>query len=239
MREAMARKSQLRQAPNQDLEAQVVRLSRQNAMLRREVARLQVFRGMAYRDPLTGLWNRRYFEERLKEEASRSERAGASRRFSVLIVDINDFKGVNDRHGHPVGDEVLKWTGQFLSTHLRTHDVPCRTGGDEFAVLLPDVSADDCGRLVARLREQLAAANIDRDIRIELSLGTASWPEIATTCERLLAHADETMYADKRRQKVGRKDKNRERGGDGTKTSTKAVFRTGRTGRNRAVVPVA
>src|SRR5690242_6432771 len=136
MREAMARKSQLRQAPNQDLEAQVVRLSRQNAMLRREVARLQVLRGMAYRDPLTGLWNRRYFEERRKEEASRSERAGASRRFSVLIVDINDFKGVNDRHGHPVGDEVLKWTGQFLSTHLRTHDVPCRTGGDEFAVLL-------------------------------------------------------------------------------------------------------
>jgi len=239
MREAMARKSQLRQAPNQDLEAQVVRLSRQNAMLRREVARLQVFRGMAYRDPLTGLWNRRYFEERLKEEASRSERAGASRRFSVLVVDINDFKSVNDRHGHPVGDELLKWTAQFLSTHLRTHDVPCRTGGDEFAVLLPDVSADDCGRLVARLREQLAAANVDRDIRIELSLGTASWPEIATSCERLLAHADEAMYADKRRQKVGRKDKNRERGGDGTKTSTKAVFRTGRTGRNRAVVPVA
>src|SRR5215470_7535722 len=153
MREAMARKSPARQAPtqicNQDLEAQVVRLSRQNAMLRREVARLQVFRGMAYRDPLTGLWNRRYFEERLKEEASRSERAGSGRRFSVLVVDMNDFKTVNDRYGHQTGDALLKWTGEFLTTHLRTHDVACRTGGDEFTVLLPDVSAEDCGRLVA------------------------------------------------------------------------------------------
>src|SRR5215831_1593802 len=126
MREAMARKSPVRQAPNQDLEAQVVRLSRQNAMLRREVARLQVFRGMAYRDPLTGLWNRRYFEERLKEEASRSARAGGERRFSVLIVDINDFKATNDRFGHAIGDVLLKWVGEFLTTHLRTHDVPCR-----------------------------------------------------------------------------------------------------------------
>jgi diguanylate cyclase (GGDEF)-like protein len=239
----MARKSPARQVPsqisNQDLEAQVVRLSRQNAMLRREVARLQVFRGMAYRDPLTGLWNRRYFEERLKEEASRSERAGSSRRFSVLLVDMNDFKTVNDRYGHQTGDALLKWTGEFLTSHLRTHDVPCRTGGDEFTVLLPDISAEDCGRLVARLREQLAVANMDRDIRVELALGTASWPEMTTTCDRLLALADEAMYADKRKQKASRKDRARDKNGDPGKTAAKAVFRTGRTGRNRAVVPVA
>jgi diguanylate cyclase (GGDEF)-like protein len=225
-----------------------VRLSRENAALRKEVSRLQVFRGMAYRDPLTGLWNRRYFEERLKEEASRSTRAGGGRRFSVLIVDINEFKAINDRFGHAIGDVLLKWVGEFLTTHLRTHDVPCRTGGDEFTVLLPDISGDDCVRLVARLREQLAVANVGRDIRVELSLGTASWPETTTDCERLLVHADEAMYADKRRQKTSRKERGRERDREpatatatatakvAAKAPTKAAFRTAR---NRAVVPVA
>src|SRR5882672_10125502 len=136
MRAEMAIKTLVRQRPTEDLEAQVVRLTRQVAVLRKEVSRLHVYRAMAYRDPLTGLWNRRYFEERLKEEASRSERAGSSRKFSVLVVDINDFKGVNDTHGHQMGDRLLKWVGVFLTDHLRTHDVPCRTGGDEFTVLL-------------------------------------------------------------------------------------------------------
>jgi diguanylate cyclase (GGDEF)-like protein len=192
----------VRQRPTEDLKAQVLRLSRQNAVLRKEVARLQVFRSMAYRDPLTGLWNRRYFEERLAEEHSRSERAGSGRRFSVLVVDINDFKAINDEHGHPVGDELLKWAGEFLATHLRTHDVPCRTGGDEFAVLLPDVAAEGAARLVARLREKLVAANEGREIPVLLSLGTATWPDAGGTLAELIAHADEEMYADKRRQKA-------------------------------------
>jgi diguanylate cyclase (GGDEF)-like protein len=202
MRALMQRKTVVRQTPTEDLKAQVLRLARQNAVLRKEVARLQVFRSMAYRDPLTGLWNRRYFEERLAEEQSRSQRAGAGRRFSVLVVDINDFKTINDQHGHPVGDTLLKWTGEFLATHLRTHDVPCRTGGDEFAVLLPDVSSEDAARLIARLREQLIVANRTHEIPIGLSLGTATWPDSGGTLSELIAHADEEMYADKRRQKT-------------------------------------
>jgi diguanylate cyclase (GGDEF)-like protein len=202
MRAAMQRKSVVRQRPTEDLNAQVLRLARENAALRREVSKLQVFRALAYRDPLTGLWNRRYFEERLGEEQSRSERAGAGRRFSVLVVDINDFKTINDQHGHPVGDQLLKWAGDFLHTHLRTHDVACRTGGDEFSVLLPDVSGEDAARLVARLREQLAIANRGREIPLGMSLGTATWPEAGTTTAELIAHADEEMYADKRRQKA-------------------------------------
>jgi diguanylate cyclase (GGDEF)-like protein len=199
---ALMRKTAVRQRPTEDLNAQVLRLSRQNAALRREVAKLQVFRSMAYRDPLTGLWNRRYFEERLAEEQSRSQRAGAGRRFSVLVVDINDFKRINDDHGHPAGDALLKWAGEFLATHLRTHDVPCRTGGDEFAVILPDVSREDAVRLLARLREQLVVANAGRDIPLSMSLGTATWPDEGGTAAELIAHADEEMYADKRRQKA-------------------------------------
>src|SRR5258706_13663301 len=115
------RKSVVRQGPTEELNAQVLRLSRQNVVLRREVAKLQVFRAMAYRDPLTGLWNRRYFEERLNEEHSRSQRAGTSRRFSVLVVDINDFKTINDAHGLSKDASPPKFAALFLHTHLRTH----------------------------------------------------------------------------------------------------------------------
>jgi diguanylate cyclase (GGDEF)-like protein len=205
MKLATAKKTGTRQQrPDEDLEGQLVRLSRQNAVLRKEISRLQAYRAMAYRDPLTGLWNRRFFEERLKEEISRSQRAGSSRKFSVMIIDINDFKDINDTHGHQMGDRLLKWVGAFLTDHLRTHDVPCRTGGDEFAVLLPDLSSEDCGRIINRLRDQLAAANVGRDIPVHLSLGTASWSEEGASAEILIAQADETMYADKRRQKAAK-----------------------------------
>jgi diguanylate cyclase (GGDEF)-like protein len=186
------------------LEAEIARLARQNATLKREVAKLQVFRSMAYRDPLTGLWNRRFFEERLREEASRSKRAGADRRFSVAIVDINGFKEINDDHGHQAGDVMLKWVGEFLTKHLRTHDVPCRTGGDEFMILLPDLSAADCQLVISRLRQQLTDANVGRELPVSLSIGTSSWPEISESCEKLLDAADGAMYDDKRRQKAAR-----------------------------------
>jgi diguanylate cyclase (GGDEF)-like protein len=202
MKLAAIKKASTRQSGSEDLEAQLVRLSRQNAVLRKEIARLQTYRAMAYRDPLTALWNRRYFEERLKEEISRSQRAGSSRKFSVLVVDINDFKSVNDTHGHQTGDAILRWVGMFLTDQLRTHDVPCRTGGDEFTVLLPDLSGDDCGRILDRLREKLKQASAGRDIPVCLSLGAASWPEDGATGAELLARADEAMYADKRAQKA-------------------------------------
>ena len=135
------------------------RLARENAQLRREIARLEVYRAMAYRDPLTGLWNRRYFEDRLQEELSRSRRAGPQRRFSLMAIDLDDFKAVNDAHGHAGGDAVLKEVGEFLIAHLRNHDIACRTGGDEFTVILPDLSASDCGGLVERLQ---AARTVDQ-----------------------------------------------------------------------------
>jgi len=183
-------------------EAQIARLAKQNATLKREIARLQVYRAMAYRDPLTALWNRRFFEERLKEEFSRSRRAGGERRFSVAVIDINGFKEINDEHGHQAGDNLLKWVGEFLVAHLRTHDVPCRTGGDEFMVLLPDLSATDCQPVISRLRQKLAEANVGRPIPVSLSIGTASWPEVSESCDKLLHVADHAMYEDKRQQKA-------------------------------------
>jgi diguanylate cyclase (GGDEF)-like protein len=214
--------STARQGALPAIQSQIARLTKQNAVLRREVARLQIYRAMAYRDPLTGLWNRRYFEERLKEEFSRSRRAGGERRFSVLVIDINGFKQINDEHGHQVGDVLLKWVGDFLIAHLRTHDVPCRTGGDEFIVLLPDLSAADCRPVIARLRKQLATVNATRDIPVSLSIGSASWPEVAESCEKILAVADAAMYADKRQQQKAE--------GRGTQAGRLTSFtKTGRT----------
>ena len=189
-------------SPRDSKTTQLTRLTRENAALKREVARLQVYRAMAYRDPLTALWNRRFFEERLNEELSRSQRAGLGRRFSVMVLDLNDFKATNDQYGHPVGDAVLRDVGEFLVTHLRHHDVACRTGGDEFSVLLPDLSGDDCGHLIDRMRRGLDAANATREIPISLSMGTASWPEAGDTVEVLLTRADEAMYADKHWQRA-------------------------------------
>jgi diguanylate cyclase (GGDEF)-like protein len=219
--------------PPEDLAAEFVRLERQNATLRREVARLAVFRAMAYRDPLTGLWNRRFFEERLREELSRSQRAGAGRKFSVMIVDVDDFKRVNDRYGHAAGDAVLKEVGEFLIAHLRNHDVACRTGGDEFGILLPDLSADDCGHLLDRLRAARAAANVARDIPISLSLGTASWPEAGDSVDALLGHADQAMYAAKRSRK------SRERQASATPRNTAGRAPRRRTTTRRSRVPAS
>jgi diguanylate cyclase (GGDEF)-like protein len=184
-----------------ELQLEIARLERQNNNLKRAIARLQVYRAMAYRDPLTGLWNRRYFDERLKEEFSRSRRAGSDRRFSVAVIDINGFKDINDQHGHHAGDALLKWVGEFLVAHLRNHDVACRTGGDEFMLLLPDLSAADTLPVITRLRDCLAQANVGRPIPISLSIGSASWPEISDSCEKILEIADAAMYADKRAQK--------------------------------------
>lgn len=184
--------------PTRELE----RLARENAQLRREIARLEVYRAMAYRDPLTGLWNRRYFEDRLQEELSRSRRAGPQRRFSLMAIDLDDFKRVNDVHGHAGGDAVLKEVGEFLIAHLRNHDIACRTGGDEFTIILPDLSVADCGSLVERLQAARTAANLNVAVPITLSLGTASWPEAGDSMDELLAHADQAMYAAKRLNKT-------------------------------------
>jgi diguanylate cyclase (GGDEF)-like protein len=213
---------------HEELVDDLLRLSRQNASLRREVARLQVYRAMAYRDPLTGLWNRRYFEDRLREELSRSRRAGPERRFSVMVVDVDDFKRVNDRYGHAAGDAVLKEVGEFLIAHLRNHDVACRTGGDEFAVLLPDLSAADCGALIERLRRAPLVAKEAEGTPISLSLGTASWPEAGDSLDSILAQADRAMYAVKRRNKAREPDRS-------AAVTTAETRQTGGRGRARGV----
>ena len=202
MKMVRAKKASVKVDCRDDSAVRLLQLEKENARLKRSLARLRIFRAMAYRDPLTNMWNRRYFEERLKEEFSRAERAVTARSFSVAVIDINGFKDINDQHGHLVGDDVLRWVGAFLVANLRAHDVACRTGGDEFMVLLPDLSAADAGQVIGRLRAQLDRSNAERDLPVSLSIGSASWPDVSQSCEMLLARADAAMYQDKRGRKA-------------------------------------
>jgi diguanylate cyclase (GGDEF)-like protein len=183
-----------------DGQALVDQLLAENAALRQELARLEAYRTLAYRDPLTGLWNRRYFDERLEEEQSRSAR-DPRRRFSILVCDVNDLKTVNDTMGHTAGDQHICAAAQFLRDTLRAYDIICRTGGDEFACVFPDLGAVECRALVSRLRRLLETSNVTRAVPLGLSLGTASYPEQGTSVHALIEEADAAMYDDKRGQK--------------------------------------
>ena len=167
--------------PPADPERLINDLQRENAQLRRAVAELESYRKLAYRDALTGLWNRRY---------------------SLMILDLNDLKRINDVEGHAAGDEAIKRAAAFLKSRLREHDVLCRVGGDEFAVILREMGQGECAQLVHRLRGELAKTNMRRPGSVSLSIGTASFPEDASTTRELYLRADEAMYQDKRRIKA-------------------------------------
>jgi diguanylate cyclase (GGDEF)-like protein len=158
---------------------------------------------MAYLDHLTGLRNRRYFEERFQEELSRSKRTGAP--CSVLVADVNDFKQINDTHGHAAGDLVLRRVGELLTRNQRVTDIACRIGGDEFAIILPDTTLEGARALVERLEngqpEFLDPAHLEHGLKVRISFGTATFPGEATSKDALLQHADRMMYAHKRARK--------------------------------------
>jgi diguanylate cyclase (GGDEF)-like protein len=175
-------------------------LARENAALRRRLIELEEFRTLAYKDALTGLWNRRYFDERLAEELDRARR-GRGRQLSLMVIDVNDMKRVNDSAGHAQGDHALRTVAAFLRSHLRSHDICCRTGGDEFAVILPEVGTEGAATLSARLRQQLGWESGDGVIAVGLSVGTASLGEDVASGDELVHAADRAMYNDKRRQK--------------------------------------
>jgi diguanylate cyclase (GGDEF)-like protein len=175
-------------------------LRSENARLRAEVEALEQYRRLAYMDPLTGLRNRRSLEERLREEQQRASRRPEAV-FSVLVFDVNDFKHINDAHGHVVGDACLRFVASTLEQSLRDHDICCRTGGDEFTALLPECDAEGAARLMRRLQGTFHAANAQRVIPVQLSVGSATWSEACDDTQALLNAADQAMYRDKAQTK--------------------------------------
>jgi diguanylate cyclase (GGDEF)-like protein len=149
----------------------------------------------AITDPLTRLLNRRGLEDRLEEELGRCRRAGHE--LSVVMIDCDGLKAVNDTGGHALGDVVLQRVADCLREHKRLADVPARLGGDEFVVLLPETGASDALGVAERFRRELAAAPIADGRTITAALGVASFPADGEGATELLRVADRTLYAAK------------------------------------------
>ena len=146
-------------------------------------------------DPLTGLANRRAFEQRLDARLA----GGSADVFAVLMLDVDDLKQVNDGHGHAAGDAVLVEVARVLRSHVREGDVVTRWGGDEFVLLVDGLDRVGAVSLARRIGGTLLAAQ-DRARSISVSLGSACYPADGSSRDALLAAADRSMYADKRQR---------------------------------------
>jgi len=151
-------------------------------------------RALSITDSLTGIHNRRYFQERLTTEMARVERGGGE--LSVIMLDIDHFKRINDQHGHAVGDRVLQAVCERIGHRLRRTDVFCRLGGEEFMVLCPDIDGEKAYRLALELWQGLRSTPIDDVGIVTASFGIASW-RVGEGADALLLRADSGVYVAK------------------------------------------
>jgi diguanylate cyclase (GGDEF)-like protein len=160
----------------------------------------ETMRSLSIRDPLTGLFNRRYMEEGLAQEQHRSRRNKAQ--LVVIMVDIDHFKKFNDEFGHDGGDAVLRTLGTFLAKHVRGSDIACRYGGEEFMLVLSPSTAEGARQRAETIREgarHLRVSHAQRDLgAVTLSLGVSVFPDDAEDAAALIKAADLALYQAKR-----------------------------------------
>ena len=173
-----------------ELHARVRSALRVHKLLRLLAQRAQI-------DGLTGLWNRAYFDDRLHRELAAARRAGEP--LSLAICDFDHFKFINDTYGHPAGDAVLEGFARILTSELRSSDVACRFGGEEFAMIFRETPAEEAARILERVRQRLEretwSAHPER--RVTASFGLACYRVGAVEPEELLLAADRAMYTAK------------------------------------------
>ncbi len=167
----------------------------------RNVRRLIDFEQQSITDPLTGIYNRRYLERRLTDEISRASRYGMP--LSVLLIDIDHFKHVNDIYGHQVGDLVLEGMAQLIATTLRTTDIVARYGGEEIMVIAPSTPMKTAADLAERLRKIVENASFEVPVElgcdisalgVTVSIGVASFGQHAKDMQDLIQNADKALY---------------------------------------------
>lgn len=169
--------------------------------LRLELAQNQsssaLWRDLALVDPLTGLFNRRYAEKRLREEISRSQRKGYP--LTLVLFDLNDFKQINDQFGHSAGDDVLKAFSDSLSKAVREADLAARLGGDEFFMLLTECDAAQAETIVSRIGPSEITVN-GEPVAIRFAVGWKQYQR-GDQAQDMLNAADKALYQDKQRSK--------------------------------------
>jgi len=178
-----------------------VRKSLELRELRRRAREREFYMELSYVDALTGIHNRRFFDEALDRETHKAQRQGSS--MVLLMIDIDDFKIYNDRNGHQKGDEALARIGRILKAACRSYDMVTRYGGEEFALLFPGADKSHAMELSARVMNGLKDANFDGEEllpsgELTVSVGAACFPEDAATAQDLIRCADEALYAAKK-----------------------------------------
>lgn len=178
----------------QDVEKAVI-VSAQLALEMKKALLYEKVEELAMIDSLTGLFVRRYFLERLEEEAKRSKRYGFG--FSFLMIDIDDFKKRNDTYGHLVGDVLLKEVGRVVKESVREIDLVARYGGEEFSLILPETTREGAKVVAERIRDHVEKKIFkayDEELRLTVSLGLSMYPEDSDNPKELIEKADVALY---------------------------------------------
>ncbi len=192
-----------RQRPN-SFDRQEIRLfdkiARQIAIVIDRILVYEHTRELSITDELTGVFNRRYFNQRYDREAQRAKRYG--RPLTVVMIDIDHFKHYNDLNGHLMGDDVLKQIAHLIESNIRRSDILARYGGEEFVLLLPEISKEKARKAAEKLRQTIERAEFPREEKqpkgsVTISAGVATYPDDADDPEMLLDLADQALYAAK------------------------------------------